>query len=121
VLSGDTRFSPALIAAASGADLLVHEVVLAPPDVGPTAAYYGAFATHTTPEQAAAVFSRVRPALAIYSHIVVFGGRDEAEILTRTRRAYPGPVVLGQDLTSAVAGDSAPTPRPRAAGRAARP
>ena len=121
VLSGDTRFSPNLIATARGADLLVHEVVLAPPDVGPSASYYRAFAHHTTPEQAAEVFTRARPTLAVYSHIVVFGDRDEAEILNRTRRGYAGPVLLGQDLMSVAVGDTLATSRPRAAVVAPRP
>jgi ribonuclease Z len=115
VLSGDTRFSPALIDMAKGADLLVHEVVLAPPDVGPSAPYYRAFAHHTTPEQAAEVFTRSRPTLAVYSHIVVFGGSDEADIMTRTRRGYAGPVLLGQDLMSVAVGDTIASSRPRGA------
>jgi len=121
VLSGDTKFSPALIANARGADLLVHEVVLAPADVGPSAPYYRAFAHHTTPEQAAEVFTRARPALAVYSHIVVFGGREEAEIMNRTRPGYAGPVLLGQDLMSIAVGDTLATPRPRAPAAAPRP
>ena len=112
VLSGDTRFSPALIAVARGADLLVHEVVLAPPDVGPSAPYYRAFAHHTTPEQAADVFTRARPTLAVYSHIVIFGGVEEAEIMSRTRRGYAGPVLLGRDLMSVAVGDTVATSRP---------
>jgi ribonuclease Z len=114
VLSGDTRFSPNLIAVARGADLLVHEVGLAPADVTPSAPYYRAFAHHTTPEQAAEVFTRVRPVLAIYSHIVVFGSSEEPEILDRTRRSYGGPVLLGHDLMSVAVGDTTATPRPRA-------
>ena len=121
VLSGDTRFSPNLIAMARGADLLVHEVGLAPADVGPSAPYYRAFAHHTTPEQAAEVFARVRPVLAVYSHIVVFGGSEEPEILERTRRSYAGPVLLGHDLMSVAVGDTVPTPRPRSAGVSPRP
>jgi len=121
VLSGDTKFSPTLIANARGADLLVHEVVLAPADVGPSAPYYRAFAHHTTPEQAAEVFTRARPALAVYSHIVVFGGREEAEIMSRTRPGYAGPVLLGQDLMSIAVGDTLATPRPRAPAVAPRP
>jgi ribonuclease Z len=113
VLSGDTRFSTALIDMARGADLLIHEVVLAPADVGPSAPYYSAFAHHTTPEQAAEVFTRARPTLALYSHIVIFGGRDEAEILSRTRRGYTGPVLLGQDLMSVAVGDTVASSRPR--------
>jgi len=111
VLSGDTRFSPALIAVARGADLLVHEVVLAPADVGPSAPYYRAFAHHTTPAQAADVFSRARPTLAVYSHIVIFGGVEEAEILSQTRRGYAGPVLLGYDLMSVAVGDTVATSR----------
>jgi len=113
VLSGDTRFSPNLITFARGADLLVHEVALARPDIGPSDPSYNAFSHHLTPEQAGEVFAQVRPALAVYSHIVVFGNLDEADILTRTRRSYSGPVVLGQDLMSVAVGDRAPTPRPR--------
>src|SRR5690242_6225076 len=111
VLSGDTRYSPELIAVARGADLLVHEVVLAPPDVAPSAPYYRAFAHHTTPEQAAEVFARARPTLAVYSHIVIFGGVDEAEIVSRTRRGYAGPLLLGHDLMSVAVGDTVATSR----------
>jgi ribonuclease Z len=121
VLSGDTRFSPNLIANAHRADLLVHEVGLAPADVAPSAPYYHAFAHHTTPEQAADVFTRVRPVLAIYSHIVVFGSSEEPEILDRTRRSYAGPVLLGHDLMSVAVGDTIATPRPRSVGVAPPP
>lgn len=121
VLSGDTRFSPELIAVARGADLLVHEVVLAPADAGPSAPYYRAFAHHTTPEQAAEVFTRDRPTLAVYSHIVIFGGSEEAEIMSRTRRGYAGPVLLGHDLMSVAVGDTIATLRPRPATVAPRP
>jgi ribonuclease Z len=120
VLSGDTRFSPALIAVARGADLLVHEVVLAPDDVSPSAPYYPAFAHHTTPEQAAEVFTRARPALAVYSHIVVLGGSDEAAIMKRTRARYAGPVLFGEDLMSVAVGDTLATPRPPAPSEAGR-
>jgi len=89
--------------------------------VGPSAPYYRAFAHHTTPEQAAEVFTRARPALAVYSHIVVFGGREEAEIMSRTRPGYAGPVLLGQDLMSIAVGDTLATPRPRAPAAAPRP
>lgn len=120
VLSGDTRFSPNVIAVARRADLLIHEVVLAPAQVGPSAPYYRAFSHHTTPEQAAEVFARAEPVLAVFSHIVVFGGREEPEILDRTRRSYAGPVLLGQDLMSIAVGDTIATPRPRSGGAVVR-
>jgi len=115
VLSGDTRFSRDLIAKARGTDLLVHEVAIAPVDVSPSAPYYRAFAHHTTPEQAAEVFTDARPRLAVFSHIVVFGTSEEAEILSRTRHAYSGPLLLGQDLMSISVGDTLATPHPPAA------
>jgi ribonuclease Z len=121
VFSGDTRFSPDLIAIARGADLLVHEVAIGPADLGPSDPGYRAIAHHTTPEQAAVVFTRARPALAVYSHIVIFGGIEEAEIMNRTRRGYAGPVLLGQDLMSVSVGDTLATSRPRAAAVAPRP
>ncbi len=119
VLSGDTRYAPALINAARGADLLVHEVALAPLNVDSSAAFYRAFVSHTTPEQAASVFRQVHPALAVYAHVVVFGGADEADIVPRTRRTYRGPLLLGADLMSIAVGDTLATPRPSLA--AARP
>jgi hypothetical protein len=59
------------------------------------------------------VFTRARPILAVYSHIVVFGGGEEAEIMNRTRPGYAGPVLLGHDLMSVAVGDTLATPRPR--------
>ena len=121
VLSGDTRYSPAVIDKARGANLLVHEVALAPTDVTPAAPYYRAFAHHTTPEQAAEVFTRARPTLALYSHIVIFGGGDDSDIFTRTRRGYGGPFIVGTDLTSVSVGDTLASLRPRAAVAPPRP
>src|SRR5207302_4958077 len=69
VMSGDTKFSENVIKYATGADLLIHEVVIAPPHVPTSDPTYPAFAHHTTPEQAAEVFSRAKPKLAVYSHI----------------------------------------------------
>ena len=111
VLSGDTRFSPGLIDVARGADLLVHEVAIAA-DTSAAAPYARAYAHHTPPERAAEVFTRARPRLAVYSHIVALGGSNEAEILQRTRRSYHGPVLLGEDLLSVRVGDTTATPRP---------
>lgn len=100
VLSGDTRFSENLIQHAQDVDLLIHEVV------SPASflrAGIGASRTrsvmehHITPERAGEVFSRTRPRLAVYSHIVQ-PDATEQELLGPTRRTYPGPVVVGEDL-----------------------
>ncbi|MEO7965952.1 MAG: MBL fold metallo-hydrolase [Gemmatimonadaceae bacterium] len=118
VLSGDTKLSPNLITAARGANLIVHEVVIAPPNADSSAPFYSALITHTTPEECAEIFGRVKPALAVYSHIVAFGGGDERDIIPRTKRTYAGPVLLGEDLMSIAVGDSLPTPRPGPPARA---
>src|SRR6185295_12819743 len=72
VLSGDTRVSENLIRTAQGVDVLVHEVfvpeTLQRAGVTPERAK-NIVAYHTTPEQAGQVFARVKPKLAVYSHI----------------------------------------------------
>jgi ribonuclease Z len=112
VLSGDTRFSENVIEFSKGADLLIHEVVLAPTDIKPSSRGYPAFAHHTTPEQAAEVFSRVKPKLAVFSHIVSNWGLKDEEVALRTRRLYSGPFEVGEDLMSFVITDSVRTERP---------
>jgi ribonuclease Z len=74
VLSGDTRFSENLIRHAQGADVLIHEVVA--PESLSRAGYApervkAIIDHHVTPEQAGEVFARVKPRLAVYSHIVL--------------------------------------------------
>ncbi|MGA9120653.1 MAG: MBL fold metallo-hydrolase [Bacteroidota bacterium] len=113
VLSGDTRFSENVIEFSKGADVLIHEVVLAPTDIKPSTRGYIAFAHHTTPEQAAEVFSRVKPKLAVYSHIVSLWGLKDEELTLRTRKVYPGPFEVGEDLMSFVISDSVRMERPR--------
>lgn len=50
-------------------------------------------ARHMTPEQAATVFSKVSPRLAVFSH-----SPGTAAIAEQTRRSYPGRVETGEDL-----------------------
>ena len=117
VLSGDTRFSENLIRRAEGVDLLIHEVAaiathlragIAPA----TAAIITAH--HTTPEQAGEVFARVKPKLAVYSHI----GRPSAteqDVIAPTRKTYAGPLELGEDLMVIEVGEQVTVRRPAVA------
>jgi len=112
VLSGDTRVSENLIRYAKGVDLLVHEVAAADPgllNTSPDAQRI--IGHHTTPEDAGRVFDRVKPKLAVYSHIVLLT-TDPAvraptadEVLTATRKTYTGPLELGEDLMTIDVGD----------------
>ncbi len=102
VLSGDTRYSETLIQNAQGVDVLVHEVVFG----GQTIEQQLITSAHTLPEQAAQVFAAAKPRLAIYSHLILFGGVSDADVISATRKAYAGRVEMGTDLTVIEIGDS---------------
>lgn len=105
VLSGDTRPSENLIRFAKGADLLVHEVYYVDDEIlRATPEERVIVGHHTTPEQAGEVFSRVRPKLALYSHI---GRRDvdPAKLIELTRKTYSGPLRVGEDLMTVDVGE----------------
>ena len=105
VISGDTRPSDNLVTAAAGADVVVHEVIAAPPallEQSETARRIVGF--HTLPEDAGRIFARVRPRLAVYTHVVLlttdpkFPPPDVGELVSRTRTTYDGPLEIGEDL-----------------------
>lgn len=96
-ISGDTRPSDNLVRFAKGVDVLVHEVFLGQAGGGGAVAAY-----HTSPEQAADVFNRVAPGLAVYSHLT--GGQGDPTARTRAA-GYRGPLQVGSDLTAISIGD----------------
>jgi Metal-dependent hydrolases of the beta-lactamase superfamily III len=114
VLSGDTRPSENLIQFAQGADVIIHEVIdpeafrSKNPSVNPERAQRVA-AHHTTPEQAGTVFARVKPKLAVYSHIVP---GDTTDLIPLTRKTYSGPLEVGEDLMSIEIGEKVVVHRP---------
>jgi ribonuclease Z len=106
-LSGDTRPSENLIRFAQGTDVLIHEVLdleayrgadrtYTPPQVEKVIAH------HTTGEEAGIVFSRVKPGLAVYSHIVP---PDAPNVIAEARKHYSGPLEIGEDLMSIEIGE----------------
>jgi ribonuclease Z len=114
VISGDTRYSTNVEQAATGADLLIHEVAMIPAallDKYP--AYQAILAHHISPEDAGRLFAAARPKLAAYSHIVLSGLPSEgipfptpADLLSATRTTYDGPIVVGSDLMAFKIDDS---------------
>jgi ribonuclease Z len=105
VLSGDTRYSPNLIAHAKGADLLIHEVGAASAQQMSSDPHTRTIiAHHTTPQDAARVFNTVRPKLAVFSHIVLRGATAD-DALRTTRLTYHGLLELGEDLMRFHVGD----------------
>ena len=107
VLSGDTRYSENLIRFSQGADILIHEVIdpeayLAGDRLFSPEMKQKVIAHHTNPEQAGTIFNKVKPKLAVYSHIVPF---DAPDLVAHTRKTYPGPLEVGEDLMSIEIGD----------------
>jgi ribonuclease Z len=111
VLSGDTKYDERIIAAAKGADLLIHEVaVIEPALVKDYPSYREIEAHHTSPEEAGRVFDQAKPKLAVYSHIVFATVKPvqdvpEDTLRQRTETTYKGPFVIGRDLTSFTIGN----------------
>jgi ribonuclease Z len=103
VISGDTRPSDNLVAFSKGVDLLIHETVddeslrkLAPSE----RLFQAIVGHHTTPEQAADIFRRVGPRLAVFSH-----AQGGTAVVDRARRLYSGRVEMGEDLMVIEIGD----------------
>jgi ribonuclease Z len=113
VLSGDTRFSENLITFAQRTDVLIHEVI-EPESFRANNALNQeragiVIAHHTTPEQAGTVFTRVKPRLAVYSHIVP---GNASNLIPLTRKTYSGPLEVGEDLMSIEIGEQVEVHRP---------
>ena len=106
VLSGDTRFSENLIHFAQGADVVVHEVIDAEAfrlkNPSHPERVQSVVGHHTAAEQAGTVFARVKPKLAVYSHIVP---PDASDLVALTRKTYAGPLEVGEDLMSIEIGE----------------
>jgi ribonuclease BN (tRNA processing enzyme) len=107
VLSGDTTYSPELIALAKGADLLVHEVMhlgglerLLARVPNATTLRAHLLASHTTTEQLGHVAAEAQVKKLVMSHLVP--GDDptitEAMWLEDVRKNFAGDIVLGRDL-----------------------
>lgn len=104
-MSGDTRFSENLIQHSQAVDLLIHEIArLNPPNPKQTEREHAQQEKiirdlHTTADQTAVVFNRVKPRLAVYSH-----GGSPAD-LAEARKTYSGPLEIGDDLMTIEIGD----------------
>jgi ribonuclease Z len=99
VLSGDTTFNENLIDHAQGADLLVHEVTAVSGKAAEDPQQLKRIgANHTTPDQAGEVFARVRPKLAVYNHLLLFGSARPEDLIPATRPKYDGRLIVGEDL-----------------------
>jgi ribonuclease Z len=109
LLSGDTTYSDNVVQNGMNADLLVSNVVAFSDAMEKAGVLKPVINKLTTPEQAAAIFLKTKPRLAVYSHIVkkeLPGDAGDSVIMERTRKAgYAGPLVMGQDRMTIEVGD----------------
>ena len=98
VFSGDTTYSPGLVAAAKGCDILVHEVYSAKGLEARTAdwqRYHRAF--HTSGRDVGRVAAQVKPKTLVLYHQLPMGQTAD-EVLQEVRQEFSGKVVWANDL-----------------------
>jgi ribonuclease Z len=109
LLSGDTTYSENVITFGTGVDLIVSNVVAFSEPMTRAGILKPVLDKLTTPEQAAAIFTKARPRLAVYSHIVkkdLPGEEGDDVIIKRTRAAgYDGPLIMAKDRMIVDVGD----------------
>ena len=98
VISGDAAYDPTIEKMATGADILIHEVV-SEQAVNARDPFWQNYhrSNHTTSHELAALASRAKPGLLILYHVLVFGLEDEV-VLEEVKARYDGNVVLAEDL-----------------------
>jgi ribonuclease Z len=102
---------------AQGADLLIHEVAMARPELLGEPHIQRIVNHHTTPQQAGLAFARAKPKLAAFTHLVMLasetiGAPSVEELVAATRETYDGPLEVGEDLMSFEIGDTVTVRRP---------
>jgi ribonuclease BN (tRNA processing enzyme) len=107
VISGDTAYTPELVALSKGADVLVHEI-LYPPGLDKLLARVPNAVTlrkhlvesHSTPEDVGRVAAEAQVKSLVLSHLVPGDDPDITDAMWTDGVAhrYKGPIVVGRDL-----------------------
>jgi ribonuclease Z len=111
VISGDTRYNENVVHYGQGADLIVHEVAMARPELLSEAYIQRIINHHTSPQDAGRVFAQTRPKLAAFTHLVMLASENVTaptveQLIAATRETYAGPLQVGDDLMSFEIGDT---------------
>ena len=111
VISGDTRYNQNVIKYGAGADLLVHEVAAARPELMKEAYVQRIIGHHVTPREAGMVFALTKPKLAAFTHVVQLASDHIPpptldEMVAESRQTYDGPLEVGEDLMSFEIGET---------------
>ena len=110
-ISGDTRYDENVIKYGTGADVLIHELGTARPELRALPFAQKILAHHTSPHDVGRVFAQAKPKLAVYTHIVMLSNEKIpeptlADIEAETRQTYAGPLQFGEDLMAFEIGDT---------------
>jgi ribonuclease Z len=111
VFSSDTRYNQNVIKYGKGADLLVHEVAMARPELMKEAYIQRIIGHHTTPYDCGRVFAQTKPKLAAFTHVVQLASIAVSpptlhELVSEVRQTYDGPLEVGEDLMSFEIGET---------------
>ena len=111
IISGDTRYSPNLIARSRGVDVLIHEVAIVPASMAGIPAITTIMSGHSQPVDVARVFTQTQPRLGVLSHYGIPPNRNgpdltPADAVAAVRLGYVGRVEAGEDLMQIVISDS---------------
>jgi ribonuclease Z len=111
VFSSDTRYNQNVIKYGKGADLLVHEVAMARPELMKEAYIQRIVGHHTVPYDCGRVFAQTRPKLAAFTHVVLLASKEVPppsldDLVAEVRQTYDGPLEVGEDLMSFEIGDT---------------
>jgi ribonuclease Z len=117
LISGDTTYSENVVKYGNRVDLMVHNVAAFSERMVKAGEMKPLLEKLTTPEQAAQIFSKAMPRLAVFSHIVkkeLPGAAGDAVVIQRTRQAgYSGPLQMGLDRMTVEVGDDIKVLPPR--------
>lgn len=111
VFSSDTRYNQNVVKYGKGADLLVHEVAMARPELMKEAYIQRIVGHHTVPYDCGRVFAQTQPRLAAFTHVVLLASKEVPpptldEMVAEVRQTYDGPLEVGEDLMSFEIGDT---------------
>ncbi len=103
VISGDTRWSDAILEAARGVDILVHEAypeVRVAPEDRPGGHLWPRYLKefHISDVELGRLAAECKPKLLLLTHVVWMGGTEEEVIAGLRKGGYAGPVLIGEDL-----------------------
>lgn len=98
VISGDAAYDPKVEAMATGADILIHEVV-SEAALNTRTEFWQTYHrnNHTPSYELARLAARAKPGLLVLYHVLVFGLEDNVA-LKEVQSRYDGNVVLANDL-----------------------